>query len=124
MAKNADGVAKEYDMKSIVTVFLWDMPALVRKPNKLPQVIERYKKGTLRPEDKVVVGVLKRRLLRVKGGAAIYGRIFGEKAPLIRRRYFTPPDELAVKLERKVGIKCLSLSAFSSLPSLPAQKRP
>ena len=94
---------KGQDLKGVVTVFLWDMPALVRKPDKLPQVIERYKRGTLRPEDKVVVSVLKHRLLRVKHGAMIYERIFGEKAPLIKRRWFTPPDELAVKLRKKIG---------------------
>lgn len=104
MAKNTDGVTKGYDVKSVVTVFLWDMPALVREPDKLSQVIERYRRGILRPEDKVVVSVLKHRLLRVKHGAVLYEHIFGEKAPSIKRRGFTPPDELAVKLEKKVGV--------------------
>jgi len=108
MAKNADRVTKRYDVKSIVTVFLWDMPALVRRPDKLPQVIKRYKRGTLRPEDKIVVSVLKHRLLRVKDGPMIYERIFGEKAPLTKRRWFTPPDELAVKLRKKIGAVAMS----------------
>jgi len=103
MAKNADKVTKGYDVKGIVTVFLWDMPALVEKPDKLSQMIERYKRGNLRPEDKVVVSVLKHRLLRVKDGAMIYERIFGEKAPVTKRKWFTPPDELAVKLRKKSG---------------------
>jgi hypothetical protein len=93
---------KGQDLKEVVAVFLWDMPALVEKPGELSWVIERYKRGNLRPEDKVVVSVLKHRLLRVKDGTMIYERIFGEKAPLTKRRWFTPPDELAVKLREKI----------------------
>jgi len=93
---------KGQDLKEVVAVFLWDMPALVEKPGELSRVIERYKRGNLRPEDKVVVSVLKHRLLSVQGGTTIYERIFGEKAPVIKKRWFTPPDELAAKLREKV----------------------
>jgi len=110
MAKNADRVTKGYDVKSIVTVFLWDMPALVEKPDKLSQMIERYKRGNLRPEDKVVVSVLKHRLLSVQDGTTIYERIFGERAPVTKRRWFISPDELAVKLKRKVESSAVKLS--------------
>ncbi|GAB6075174.1 hypothetical protein [Desulfurobacterium crinifex] len=91
-----------HSVKSIVTVFLWDMPVLVKKPDKLLQMIERYKRGNLRPEDKVVVSVLKHRLLRVQNGATIYEHLFGDRAPVTKRKWFTPPDELAVKLREKI----------------------
>jgi len=97
-------------LRDIVTVFLWDMPALVEKPDKLSQIIERYKKGNLYPEDKVVVSVLKHRLLRVQDGAMIYEYLFGEKAPVTKKKWFTPPDELAVKLKRKVESSAVKLS--------------
>jgi hypothetical protein len=41
MVKNADRSTTEYDVKSIVTVFLWDMPVLVKKPCELSYIIER-----------------------------------------------------------------------------------
>ena len=93
---------KGQDLKGVVTVFLWDMPALVEKLGELSRVIGRYKRGNLRPEDKVVVSVLKHRLLSVQGGTTIYERIFGEKSPVIKKRWFTPPDELAAELREKV----------------------
>ena len=93
---------KGQDLKEVVAVFLWDMPALVEKPGELSWVIERYKRGSLRPEGKVVVSVLKHRLLSVQGGTTIYERIFGEKSPVIKKRWFTPPDELAAELREKV----------------------
>jgi hypothetical protein len=102
MGKDADNIVKGYDLKSIVTTFLWDMPALVRKPDELLKIIERYKKGIFRPEDKVVVNVLKHRLLRDESGIVIYKRIFGEKLPAIKEKWFTPPEELAVKLRKKI----------------------
>ena len=93
---------KGQDLKEVVAVFLWDMPALVEKPGELSWVIERYKRGNLRPEDKVVVSVLKHRLLRVQNGATIYEHLFGDRAPVTKRKWFTPPDELAGKLKEKI----------------------
>jgi len=102
MVKNADRSTTEYDVKSIVTVFLWDMPVLVKKPCELLRIIERFRRGNLRPEDKIVVNVLKHRLLSFQGGSAIYERIFEERAPVVKKRRFTPPEELAVKLREKL----------------------
>ena len=35
MGKRTGKTVEKYDVRSIVTVFLWDMPALVENPEKL-----------------------------------------------------------------------------------------
>ena len=102
MGKPTDKVAKEYNVENIVTIFLWDMPALVKNPGKIEQIISRFKKMNLNPEDKVVIDILKHRILKTEKGSIIYKHIFGDEAPDSNKPWFTPPDVLYAKLKKKL----------------------
>ena len=102
MGKRAGKTAEKYDVRSIVTVFLWDMPALVENPEKFLQVVNRFRAGDLHPEDRIIISTLRDRILKTEGGSAIYKRVFGEEVTDSCKNWFTPPDELYVKLKEKL----------------------
>ncbi len=103
MGKRADETVEKFDVRSIVTVFLWDMPALVENPEKFLQVLNRFRAGDLHPEDKIIIFTLRDRILKTEGGSAIYERIFKKEVTDSCKNWFTSPDELCAKLKEKLG---------------------
>ena len=103
MGKRTGKIVEKYDVRSIVTVFLWDMPALVENPEKFLQIVNRFRAGNLNPEDRVVISTFRDRVLKTEGGSAIYKRIFGEEVTDSCKKWFTSPDELYARLKEKFG---------------------
>lgn len=103
MGEGAGKFAEKHSISSFVTIFLWDMPALVENPHKFKEIIHKSKTGSLSSEEKLVIDIFKRRILRTKNGKTIYKQIFGEEAPDFKESWITPPDKLYAKLKEKLG---------------------
>lgn len=87
------------EIKSIVVSYLWDFPSVIENPQKLLEVVNRYRKKKSTPIDLYIVSSLKRRLSQTKEGKKIYRKLFNEDPPP-PRSYFIPPDKLVEYIER------------------------
>ena len=87
------------EIKSIVVSYLWDFLSVIENPQKLLEVVDRYRKKKSTPVDLYIVRSLKRRLSQTKEGKKIYRKLFNEEPPP-PRNYFVPPDKLVECIEK------------------------